>query len=154
MRIAIGCVLALALVTAPRWLSKPRRTPASTGSPSSMSMPGTRRTSGCSPPSRYADHAMRSDNNPMNVQMVAGRQAFQDYYTKGFSGDAKGTTLSVTPGRTQTIAPDVRVQEGTWQVTGGPQGSQRGRYLNTYVRQGGEWKIASVATFPEMPPAK
>ena len=102
----------------------------------------------------YVENGMRTDNNQMKDQMVVGREAIQAYYAKSFAGDGKGTKLSVKQGRTHASTADVRVQEGTWEVTGGPQGPRRGSYLNTYVRQGGDWKIAAVGSFPETPPAK
>lgn len=97
----------------------------------------------------YAENAMRTAPD----QMVVGKQAIQAFHAKNLAGEAKGTRLTVKPGRTQSVDADVRVQEGTWEITGGT-GPQRGRYLNTVVRQGGEWKIAAIATIPETPPAR
>jgi uncharacterized protein (TIGR02246 family) len=99
----------------------------------------------------YADNPMRT--GPTN-EVVVGKPALQKYYEAGFATTAKGTTLSVTQGRTQNVTPDLRLQEGTWQVSGGEGGPQRGRYLNTLVRVGGAWRIASVAAIPDTPPAK
>ena len=39
--------------------------------------------------------------------------------------------------------------EGTYEVAGGKL-PQRGRYVNTVVRQGGLWRLVSVVTVPEM----
>ena len=99
----------------------------------------------------YADNAMRT--GPTDV-VVVGKPEIEKNYQAGFATTAKGTTLTVTPGRTQTVSPDVRLQEGTWQVAGGTDGPQRGRYLNTMVRVGGAWRLAAVAAIPDTPPMK
>jgi uncharacterized protein (TIGR02246 family) len=82
------------------------------------------------------------------------KQAIEQFYTQNFAGPAKGTTLVVNQGQTQSIGNDVRVQEGTWRLTGGKDGPQAGRYLNTMVRQDGTWRLAALATIPDPPPAK
>jgi uncharacterized protein (TIGR02246 family) len=99
----------------------------------------------------FVDNAMRTAQED---QIAVGKQAIQGFYAKNFAGDGKGTKLTVKQGRTQSVGADVRLQEGTWELTGGTQGPQRGRYLNTMVRQGGEWKLAAIATIPDPPPAK
>jgi hypothetical protein len=38
----------------------------------------------------------------------------------------------------------VRIQEGTAEVTGTSSGSMKSRYLNTFVRQSGQWRAVSV----------
>lgn len=99
----------------------------------------------------YADNAMRT--GPTDV-VVVGKPAIEKYYQTSFATTAKGTTLTVTPGRTQNVSADVRLQEGTWQVAGGKDGPQRGRYLNTLVRVGGAWRLAAIAAIPDTPPMK
>jgi uncharacterized protein (TIGR02246 family) len=99
----------------------------------------------------YADNSMRTGPT---TDVVVGKPALQKYYEASFATTAKGTTLSVTQGRTQNVSPDVRVQEGTWQVTGGNEGPQRGRYMNTIVRIGGVWRLAAIAAIPDTPPMK
>jgi uncharacterized protein (TIGR02246 family) len=88
----------------------------------------------------YADNAMRT--GPTD-DVVVGKPAIAKYYEAGFATTQKGTTLTVTQGRTQTVSADVRVQEGTWESAGGKDGPQRGRYLNTLVRVGGAWRLAA-----------
>lgn len=85
---------------------------------------------------------------------VVGRPAIEQLFVKNFNGPWKGTKLTLKAGKTQEISRDVRIQDGTWEVSGGPDGVQRGRYLNTVVRDGATWKLASVAPVPDTPPAK
>jgi uncharacterized protein (TIGR02246 family) len=99
----------------------------------------------------YVDNAIRTGTPG---QVVAGKQAIEQYYATGFAGALKGSTLTITPGRTQSISPDVRAQEGTWRISGAKEGPDRGHYLNTIVRQGGTWRIAVIASTPEATPAK
>lgn len=98
----------------------------------------------------YADNPMRTGPT---TDVVVGKPALQKYYEASFATTAKGTTLSVTQGRTQNVTADLRVQEGTWQVSGGA-APQRGRYMNTMVRVGGAWKLAAVVAIPDTPPMK
>jgi uncharacterized protein (TIGR02246 family) len=100
----------------------------------------------------YADDAMRTGEQPGEV--VAGKQAIEQFHMKNLAGPGKGTKITINPGRTQSITPDVRSQEGTWSLSGGKEGPQRGHYLNTVVRQGGTWRIAVIASTPEATPAK
>ena len=80
--------------------------------------------------------------------LLTGQAAIEQHHAKMFGGPAKGAKLAITPGRTQEVAPDVRIFEGTYQVTGGSiPGS--GRYVNTLVRQGGQWRVASVVLVPD-----
>ena len=97
----------------------------------------------------YADNPMRPGATP--AEPVIGKPALEEYYKTGFATVAKGTTLSVTQGRTQSVNADVRVQEGSWQVRGGKDGPQSGRYYNTLVRDGGAWRIAAIVTIPDAP---
>jgi uncharacterized protein (TIGR02246 family) len=93
----------------------------------------------------YTDGAFRLGPNN---QVMQGRAAIQEFYTAGFSGPTKPGTLAVRPGRTQMVTPDVAVLEGTYELAGTP--ATRGIYILTAVRQGGQWKIASVAPVPDM----
>jgi uncharacterized protein (TIGR02246 family) len=93
----------------------------------------------------YAERAIRiGEGGPLH-----GRQAIQGSIEKMFAGRYKGAKTSIKPGRTESVSTDVRVQEGTYEITGGQAGSQRGYYLNTYVREGGQWKIAAFTTIGE-----
>lgn len=99
----------------------------------------------------YSQNAMRTQ---ANAAPLAGRAAIEQFFVKSFAGDWKGTKLTLKPGRSQEVTPEIRIMEGTWEVSGGTGGPQRGRYLNTVVREGGEWRLLSVATIPDTPPAK
>lgn len=82
-------------------------------------------------------------------QLLSGRNAIQESYEAGFAGPLKGGKLTIRPGRTVNVSQDVRVQEGTAEVSGTSAGPMRSRYLNTFVRQGGQWRAASVTVVPE-----
>ena len=82
---------------------------------------------------------------------VAGRAAIEQMFTKNFAEIWKGTKLTLKAGRTQKVTADVSILEGTYEVAGGAGAPQRGRFLNTLVREGAEWKLASVTPVPETP---
>jgi uncharacterized protein (TIGR02246 family) len=87
-------------------------------------------------------------------QLITGRAAIEKDYLANFAGPFKGTKLTLRPGRTQVVKPDVALIEGTYEVAGGA-APVKGRYVNTVVRDGGQWRLASVVTIPEpAPPAK
>jgi uncharacterized protein (TIGR02246 family) len=83
-------------------------------------------------------------------KLLTGRAAIEKDYVANLGGPLKGAQLTLHPGRTQMLKPDVALIEGTFDVAGGA-GPMRGRYLNTVVREGGQWRLASVVTIPEMP---
>lgn len=83
-------------------------------------------------------------------QLFAGRAAIEQNYVASFQGPFKGAKLTLKTGRSQMLGPDVGLMEGTYEVTGS-QGPMRGRYVNTVIREGGKWMLASVVTVPEMP---
>jgi uncharacterized protein (TIGR02246 family) len=82
-------------------------------------------------------------------QLLTGRDAIHKAYEREFAGPLKGGKLTIRPGRTVNVSQDVRVQEGTAEVSGTSAGPMRSRYLNTFVRQGGQWRAASVTIVPE-----
>jgi uncharacterized protein (TIGR02246 family) len=90
---------------------------------------------------------------------VVGRDAILREFTGNFAGPWKGGTIKITPGQTRTVAPDVAVGEGTYEVTGlktadgTPVPPVKGRYLNTMVKKNGAWLLASNAAVPP-PPAR
>ena len=86
-------------------------------------------------------------------QLLTGRAAVEKSYLDGFAGPLKGTTLALEQGRTQAITPDVKLMEGRFTVSGAAAAPLKGRYVNTIVRQGGTWLLASVVTVPDLPPA-
>ena len=99
----------------------------------------------------YSQNAVRMQ--PTGAPLV-GRAAIEKFFVDSFAGAWKGTKLSLKAGGTQRVSADVRIQDGTFEVSGGTGAPSRGRYLNTVVREGGQWKLASVAPVPDTPPAK
>jgi uncharacterized protein (TIGR02246 family) len=96
----------------------------------------------------HADDAIRT--NPQG-QTIVGRAAIEQAFAAAFAGELKGSRLVIKPGDERSIGADVVVASGTWEITGGtpPAGAAtRGTYLNTMVRQGGRWVIASSAPIP------
>jgi uncharacterized protein (TIGR02246 family) len=101
----------------------------------------------------YTENAVRLSDQGA----VVGRAEIEKAFTTNFAGPWKGTTLEITIGRTESVGPDVSVNEGTFEVLGakGPDGKPvalKGSYLNTIVKKGGAWIIASNAAFPSSPP--
>lgn len=94
----------------------------------------------------YTQEAIRigADGQP-----IVGRDAIEKSFAKNFAGPWKGTELTLRAGRMATVTPDVRLQEGTYEITGMSGGPAKGRFLNTIVRQGNRWRIASVAAIPD-----
>ncbi len=90
---------------------------------------------------------------------VTGRTAIEQMFTANFAGPWKGTTIKLTPGKTHTLSPEIRVGEGTYEISGMVDASARalppvhGRYMNTTINRGGIWIIADQATFPITQPA-
>jgi uncharacterized protein (TIGR02246 family) len=86
--------------------------------------------------------------------VVVGRTAIEQMFTANFAGPWKGTTAKITPGKTHTLSPEIRVGEGTYEISGLMDSSGkslppiRGRYMNTTINRGGIWIIADQATFP------
>ena len=90
-------------------------------------------------------------------KVVVGRAAIEQSLTETLTGPYRGTKIGLTPGQISRVSQDVYASEGTFVVSGGltPAGSPtRGRYLNTIVRVGGRWQIASHATIPPPPHPK
>jgi uncharacterized protein (TIGR02246 family) len=85
-------------------------------------------------------------------QLITGRAAVEKSYVDGFAGALKGSKLTLQLGRSQVVTPDVKVMEGRFSVDA--VAPLKGRYVNTIVRQGGHWLLASVVTVPDLPAAK
>jgi len=84
-------------------------------------------------------------------QLLTSRAAVEKSYMDGFAGALKGASLTLQQGRTQAVTPDVKIMEGRFAVSAAA--PLKGRYVNTIVRQGGTWLLASVVTVPDPPPA-
>ena len=83
-------------------------------------------------------------------QLYRGRDAIAQGFAKAFGGPYEGSKLTLKTDSDQVITPDgVRITTGTFEVTGvnnPPAGaSLRGRFVNTVVRQDGQWMLASTA---------
>ena len=81
-------------------------------------------------------------------QLVIGQAAIEKQHAAALGGPQKGVKLTLRQGRTQTVTPDVVISEGTYETSGGA-GPSKGRYVNTVVRQGGQWRLASVVAVPQ-----
>jgi uncharacterized protein (TIGR02246 family) len=85
---------------------------------------------------------------------VKGTAAIEESMSAALTGPYKGSTLKITAGSYTRVANDTYVGEGTYELTGGsppPGAPTKGQYMNTMVRQGGKWLIASSALMPAMP---
>ena len=82
-----------------------------------------------------------------------GRAAIEKDAAENLAGRYKGMKLVLHPGKTQMLTPEVAVNEGTFEITGGS-APVRGRYLNTLLREGGQWRIASAVNVRDAAPAK
>jgi uncharacterized protein (TIGR02246 family) len=96
----------------------------------------------------YAPDAMRLGPDGM---LLKGNAAIEKGYTAGFAGPLKGTKLTLQQGATQVHSADVKVIEGRYTATG--TSTLSGRYVNTIVKKGGAWKLATVVTIPDPPAA-
>jgi ketosteroid isomerase-like protein len=91
---------------------------------------------------------------------VVGRAAIEKEFAASIAGPWKGARIAIKLGSTHPVGTDIAVNEGTWEVSGatGPDGKPlalRGNYLNTIIKKGGAWMIASNAAAPPPPaPAK
>ena len=97
----------------------------------------------------YTANAMRLGPDG---QVLSGRAAIEKTYAEGFAGPLKGTKLTLEQGGVQAVTPDVKVMEGRFAAVGVT--TIKGRYVNTLVRQGKTWLLASVVTVPDPPAAK
>lgn len=90
----------------------------------------------------YVENALRLG---LNGEVLQGRAAIEQFYVQSFGGTPG--RLSVQPGRTQMITPDVAVLEGRYEVAGAT--GIHGIYIVTAVRQSGRWRLASVVPVPD-----
>jgi uncharacterized protein (TIGR02246 family) len=94
----------------------------------------------------YADDSLRV--NP-DGGIAKGKAAIEKWYVDSFAGPLKGSQLTLTPGTTMTVSADTKVIEGRYAVAGAT--PLAGRYVNTLVRKGGQWLMASVVPVPDQP---
>ena len=106
--------------------------------------------------SLYTDNAVRV--TPEGGKVI-GRAAIEKEFAANFAGPWKGAKITINVGAVQSVAPDIAVGEGTYEVTGvtGPDGKPvpliKGNYVNTMVKKDGAWVLASnAAVLPAAPP--
>ena len=85
-------------------------------------------------------------------RLHVGQAAIQGDYEVAMAGPTKGAKGTLHHGKTRAISPDVSLVEGTSEVTMSS-GTFKGRYLNTLVRQGDQWRLASGVFVADAPPA-
>jgi uncharacterized protein (TIGR02246 family) len=91
---------------------------------------------------------------------VIGRSAIEKEFLTNFAGPWKGAKITIKVGALQPVGTDIAVNEGTYEVSGitGPDGKPvvvKGSYLNTIIKKGGAWMLASnAAVLPQPAPAK
>ena len=78
-------------------------------------------------------------------QILSGRAAIEKAYGDALAGPLKGTKLTIHPGQVQQLAPDIASGAGTYEITGG-KAPIKGSYQSTMKREGGEWRLATLAT--------
>ncbi len=104
----------------------------------------------------YSENAIRV--TPQGGKVI-GRAAIEKEFAAALAAPLKGAKINIQVGSTQHVSADVAVNEGTYEVTGvlAPDGKAappvRGSYLNTVVKKGGAWVIASDADISPPPPA-
>jgi uncharacterized protein (TIGR02246 family) len=85
-----------------------------------------------------------------------GRAELQKRMAANFAGPWKGSTITVHTGKSQSLGPDMTLNEGTYEVKAtGPEGKPmvlKGHYMNTLVKKGGAWTIAGNMAYPAPPP--
>jgi uncharacterized protein (TIGR02246 family) len=86
---------------------------------------------------------------------VIGRSAIEKEFVANFAGSWKGAKIAINAGSISTVSPDVAVGEGTYEVTGvvlpdgKPAPALKGSYVNTVVKKGGAWVLASNTALPQ-----
>jgi uncharacterized protein (TIGR02246 family) len=74
-------------------------------------------------------------------QRVEGRDALERYFAKGFA-ESKGLKLKHTHSSLRFLKPDVAIDDGTWEITGRPEGkASKGLYTAVLMKRDGQWLI-------------
>ena len=86
--------------------------------------------------------------NPVGEE-ADGRAAVEQLFTKEQGTVFKGSTLTLTPGKSRMIKPDVAIGEGKFEVTGAhtPDGkplAMKGLYTIVLVKAKGKWWISAI----------
>lgn len=83
-----------------------------------------------------------------DATISVGRTAIEEAMSNALTGPYKDTTLKITTGKAGASSATMRVQSGTWEVTGGttpPGVATKGTYINTVVREGDQWLITAAS---------
>ena len=101
----------------------------------------------------YAENGVRAGSDG---QVYTGRAAIEQGFVKLFGGAFKGSKIAVRTEQEQVIVKDsVHLMIGTYEVSGvanPPAGvSLKGRFVNTAVKQGGRWIMASSSAIGMAP---
>jgi len=74
-------------------------------------------------------------------KMVKGRAEIEKYFAKGFA-ESKGLKIKHSHSSIRFIKPDVAIDNGTWEITGRPEGTaSKGRYTALLIKHDGNWLI-------------
>jgi len=74
-------------------------------------------------------------------QRVKGRDELEKYFANGFA-KSKGLKLKHSDSSVHFLKPDVAVADGTWEITGRPEGNPaRGHYTAILMKRDGQWLI-------------
>lgn len=86
-------------------------------------------------------------------QRVKGRDALEKYFARGFA-ESKGLELKHSDSSIRFLKPDVAIADGTWEITGRPQGNPaRGHYTAILMKRDGQWLIVyDRPMIPVQPP--
>ena len=82
---------------------------------------------------------------------AVGSAAIEKQFSADLAGIFKGGKIKIVPGTTTAISADIKVNEGAYEVSsmkgadGKPIPPLSGRYVNTLVKKGGGYLIASNA---------
>jgi uncharacterized protein (TIGR02246 family) len=86
---------------------------------------------------------------------IKGRRAYEKVLASNVARREATPSRSVTTVFVRFLKPDVAVASGTWTRSGGVAGPGKGSWLATYIKQGGQWLMASgLYASASSPPTK
>ena len=87
-------------------------------------------------------------------QRVKGRDALEKYFAKRFA-ESKGLKLQHSDSSIRFLKPDVAIADGTWEITGRPQGNPaRGHYTAILMKRDGQWLVVYDRPMVPVQPSK
>jgi uncharacterized protein (TIGR02246 family) len=88
-----------------------------------------------------ASYAPDADFLSAEGARVKGRAELEKYFAKGFA-ENKGLKLKHTHSSIRFLTPDVAIDDGTWEITGRPEGkAAKGLYTTVLMKRDGKWLI-------------